>query len=342
MQRIAFFEVEPWEREIFERELGEFDVRFPEGQPRGVEDAEVLGADAISVFVGAKLEQSTLGRFPRLRLISTRSTGFDHVDLAECARRGIIVSNVPTYGSRTVAEFTFALLLALTRKLDKAIWRVRSTGSFALEGLRGWDLCGKTLGVIGTGHIGKEVVRIASGFRMQVLATDVIPDFKFAEQLGFRYVALDELLAGADAITLHVPHLPETHHLLNRENLGKVKPGAVLINTARGAVVETAALIDALHQGRLAGAALDVLEEEGAIREERELVLYGHPEQRQLRTILQNHVLMRMENVIVTPHNAFNTHEALREIVRVTVENIQGFFSSIPKNTVALPHAATL
>jgi D-lactate dehydrogenase len=336
MKRIAFFEAEPWEREIIRRELGEFDARFPEGQPSGTGDLEVLESEAISVFVGARLDQATLHRFPRLRFVSTRSTGFDHIDLAECARRGVVVSNVPAYGSRTVAEFTFALLLALSKKLDRAIWRVRSTGSFALDGLRGWDLCGKVLGVIGTGHIGKEVIRIASGFRMEVLATDLNPDLAFAQEMGFRYVELDELLASSDAITVHVPHLPLTTHLLNRENLSKVKPGAVLINTARGAVVETTALIDALHQGRLAGAALDVLEEEGAIREERELVLYGHPEQQQLRTILQNHVLMRMENVIVTPHNAFNTHEALREIVRVTIENIRGFFSGTPRNTVAL------
>ncbi len=334
MKRIAFFELEPWEQEAFASRLAGEDVVFVSGRPDSGTPEEALKAQAISTFLGAELNRSLLERFPKLRLIATRSTGYDHIDLAECKRRGIVVSNVPTYGARTVAEFTFALLLALSRRLEASIRRVRETASFALDGLRGFDLQGKTLGVIGTGHIGAEVIRIARGFQMAVLACDVSPQSQLVAELGFRYVPLETLLASSDVISLHVPHLPATRHLLNRGNMGKIKRGALLINTARGGVIETAALIQALQDGTLAGAALDVLEEEGAIREERELVLYGHPEERQLRTLLQNHVLIHMENVIVTPHNAFNTREALEEIVRVTAENVQSWLRGAPQNVV--------
>jgi D-lactate dehydrogenase len=256
------------------------------------------------------------------------------VDLEECRRRRIVVCNVPTYGARTVAEFAFALLLALSRKLPRSIERVRVEGSFSAHGLRGFDLRGKMLGIVGTGHIGREVARIARGFEMHTLLYDVAPDASFAAETGAAYASLDDLLARSDVVTLHVPHLPATHHLVNRDRLFRMKPGALLINTARGGLVDTAALIEALHTGRLGGAALDVLEEEGAIREERELLLYGHPGESQLRAMLNRHTLTHMENVIVTPHSAFNTQEALEEILRVTAENIRSWLRGAPQNVV--------
>jgi D-lactate dehydrogenase len=334
MEVIAFFETEPWEREYFRARLADAELQFQDG----VLDTERVpartDAEIISVFINSTLTPAVLDCFPRLKFIATRSTGYDHVDVAACRSRGITVANVPTYGARTVAEFTFALMLAVVKKVRQAADRVRDRGSFDLTGLRGFDLRGKTLGVIGTGHIGREVIRIAHGLDMNVLATDAFPNADAAVRLGFRYVPLDELLAGCDIITLHVPYLPATHHLLNRENLKKTKRGAVLINTARGAVVDTAALIEALDSGQLSGAGLDVLEEEGAVREERELLLRGHPEERHLRAMLRNHLLIRMENVVVTPHNAFNTTEALEEILRVTVENIQAYRKGTPVNPV--------
>jgi D-lactate dehydrogenase len=331
---IAFFETEAWEREYFRARLTGTELQFHDGVLDANRVPHCALAEVVSVFINSALTAAVLERLPKLKLIATRSTGYDHIDLAACRERGITVCNVPTYGARTVAEFTFALMLAVVKKVRQAVERVRDRGSFELDGLRGFDLRGKTLGVVGTGHIGREVIKIARGFEMQVLANDAYPNADVAAQLGFRYVSLDELLASSEIVTLHVPSLPATHHLLKRENLKKTKRGAVLINTARGAVVDTAALIEALDSGQLGGAGLDVLEEEGAVREERELVLHGHPEERHLRAILRNHLLIRMENVIVTPHNAFNTTEALEDILRVTAENIQAYRRGTPVNVV--------
>ncbi len=333
MTKVAFFELEAWEKQYFAESLAGLALTFAEGSTQQAA-AETANAEIVSVFVGSELNRTALEKFPKLRLVCTRSTGYDHVDLEECRQRKIVVCNVPTYGARTVAEFTFALLLALSRKLPRSIERVRVEGSFSAHGLRGFDLRGKTLGIVGTGHIGREVARIARGFEMRILLYDVATDARFAAATGATYTTIDDLLAGSDVVTLHVPHLPATHHLVNRDRLFRMKPGALLINTARGGIVDTAALIEALHTRRLGGAALDVLDEEGAIREERELLLYGHPGESQLRAMLARHTLTHMENVIVTPHNAFNTQEALDEIVRITAENIRSWLRGAPQNVV--------
>lgn len=291
-------------------------------------------AEIISSFISTQFNKQLLDKLPQLKFIATRSTGFDHIDLEECQKRGIQVANVPSYGENTVAEFTFGLMLDLLRKITLAYDRLRTTGSFSLEGLRGVDLKGLTLGVVGTGRIGRHVIRIAKGFEMNILACDVHPDQEFAQQFGFTYKELDAVLAEADVVTLHVPYMPSTHHLLNEERIWKMKKGAYLINTSRGGVVETNTLFRALADGRLSGAALDVLEEEGSIKEERQLVSHGHPKQETLKTLLANHVLIDMENVIITPHNAFNTHGALKRILDTTIENIQSFIKGEPKNLV--------
>jgi D-lactate dehydrogenase len=334
MPKITFFEYEPWERELYAQALPGMQITFFEHALTESHIPEDTEADILSGFVGSSFSEAVLARFSNARFIATRSTGFDHVDLKACKARGILVSNVPSYGSRTVAEYTFLLILALARKLVESTERVRRSASFDLRGLRGSDLQAKTLGVIGTGRIGREVVQTAHGFNMRVLAYDVLPDEASAIKLGFYDVSLDELLASSDVVSLHVPLLPSTLHLLDRTAFQKMKRSALLVNTARGAVVDSVALIEALEHGEIAGAALDVLEEEGAVREEHELVLHGHPGEQSLRVLLQNHMLMRMSNVIVTPHNAFNTGEALAEIARVTAENISAFASGRPVNLV--------
>jgi D-lactate dehydrogenase len=202
---------------------------------------------------------------------------------------------------------------------------VRETGSFSLEGLRGFDLKGKTLGVVGTGRIGKHVVRIANGFEMNVLACDSYPDEKFAKEMGFKYLPLEDVLRASDVVTLHVPYMKETHHLINAKTIKLMKHGAYLVNTSRGAVVETDALVKALQEKQLGGAALDVLEEEGAIKDELNILAFGHPEEHNMKTILEDHVLIDMPNVLITPHNAFNSAEGLTRILDTTVENIAGF-----------------
>ncbi|GAC1660371.1 MAG: hydroxyacid dehydrogenase [Ktedonobacteraceae bacterium] len=283
-------------------------------------------------FIHSKIGRAEMDMMPRLRLIATRSTGYDHIDLASVAERGIAVANVPGYGENAVAEYTFALMLTLTRKIHMASIRTQH-GDYTLEELRGCDLSGKTLGVIGTGSIGIHVIRIAKGFGMQVLAYDVFPHRHFSEVLGFSYRSLAELLSRSDIVTLHAPATPTTFHMLNRETLSQMKRGAFLINTARGSLVDVQALAWALDTGLLAGAGLDTLEGEKFLQHEEEL-LHEPGTEEKLKLVAQHHILQQRSNVVITPHIAFNTEEALRRILDTTIENVQAFSLGRPQNLV--------
>jgi D-lactate dehydrogenase len=276
---------------------------------------------------------------PKLRLIATRSTGFDHIDLDYCRQAGVTVCNVPDYGDPTVAEHVFALLLALSRRIVEAAERTRR-GDFSQGGLRGFDLAGKTMGVIGAGRIGRRVIAIAKGFAMEVVAFDARPDEDAARTLGFRYVDLDTLLATADVVTLHLPGGAATHRLIGEAQFALMKPGVVLINTSRGGVVDGAALVRALASGRLGGAGLDVVAEEGALVEEAEIFRAdaGVSAER-LKALLADHALISLPNVIVTPHVAYDTREAVARIVHTTIDNIIAFDAGSPRNVVAGPGA---
>ncbi len=332
--KVAYFFQEAWEEEYVRQALPDESIVFHSGSLAENPPAIDAEAVALSVFVNSSVGEKEMERFPALKLIATRSTGFDHIDLDAARRRGIVVSNVPFYGENTVAEFTFALILELARKVAEGNRRVIETGAFSQEGLRGFDLEGKTLGVVGGGHIGLRVVKIAKGFGMDVVVFDVRQDEALAQGAGFSYASLDELLARSDIVTLHVPYNAHTHHLLNRETFAHMKRGAYLINTARGAVVETAALVEALAQGMLAGAALDVLEEEGDLSDELKLLGGPHPKVEELATVLANHYLIRNPRVIVTPHVAFNTTGAITRILDTTIENIRNFAHDAPSNIV--------
>lgn len=321
--KIAWLEIHDWETQFLRQRLGaehEFTLALaPE-------------VEVVSPFIYSKLTAEVLATLPNLKLVTTRSTGFDHIDMAECRRRGITVCNVPFYGENTVAEHTFALILALSRKVHEAFVRVRA-GNFSLDGLRGFDLKDKTIGVVGAGRIGLHVIRIARGFGMKVLAFDVKQDAFWAEVLGFEYANLPEVLSRADILTLHAPYTPRTHHLINHENIARIKRGAILINTARGGLVDTGALLAALDQGILAGAGLDVLEGEEAVLEESAL-LGDETNPELLRRAIQNHLILKKPNVVFTPHNAFNSQEALERILQTTVENIRAFAAGTPQNVV--------
>ncbi len=327
--KIAFFEIENWEAEYIKRQVesdkGQVDLFFSKEKLNKDNYPPQVDFDAISVFVGSKIDEPVLAALPNLKLITTRSTGFDHIDLAAAKAKNIKIGYVPGYGDNTVAEFVFGLILTLSRKIFEGVDRLKETGKFSYDGLRGFDLNGKTIGVVGTGRIGRFVIKIAQGFGMNVVAYDAFPNEQLAQEMNFKYAPFDELLASSDVITLHVPYLESTHHLINSQNISKIKKGALLINTSRGPVVETAALVKALNDGILGGAGLDVLEEEGVIQDERQLLLYGHPEEHDLKTVLANHVLIDMPNVIITPHNAFNTTEALQRILDTDIENIKNF-----------------
>ena len=332
--KTVIFEIEDWECKTLQKLCcGDNIIMVKELLNK---DSAVAYADTeiVSTFISSKLNRQVLEKLPKLKLIATRSTGFDHIDLEYCNEKGIAVANVPTYGEHTVAEHVFALLLALSRHLSEAIQRTRG-GNFTFQGLEGFDLYGKTFGVIGTGHIGRRAAQIAKGFGMNVLAYDMHPQPD--EAIGFTYVDLSRLLAEADVISLHVPGTPQTRHMLSDKEFAAMKTGVVIINTARGPVIDVKALLQALSSGKVKAAGLDVLPEEPIIREEAELLRSLFAEKHDLQTLVIDHALMHHKNVIVTPHSAFYTKEALEKILRTTAENIQAFLRGNPQNVVNNP-----
>lgn len=281
------------------------------------------GFEAVCPFVNDRLDAEVVARLAALgvRLVLLRCAGYNGVDLAACARHGIRVARVPAYSPHAVAEHAFALLLAVNRRIHKAYVRVREI-DFSLDGLVGFDLHGKTFGVIGTGRIGEAAISIARGFGMRVLASDVQPDAALAARLGFSFVPQQQLLAEADVVSLHLPLLPQTRHLIDAAALRQMKPGSVLINTSRGGLVDTAALIEALKSGHLGGVGLDVYEmEEGVFF------------QNLSDTGLQDDQLARLltfPNALVTSHQGFLTAEALHNIASTTLGNATAFASGAP------------
>jgi D-lactate dehydrogenase len=322
--KIAFFEVSDEDRRYLQQALSSAELIFC-AEPLTAENASLAqDCEVVSVFIYSKVGQAELDLLPRLRFVTTRSTGFDHIELEACVERGVRVANVPYYGENTVAEHTFALILALSRNVHKSYVRTLRN-DFSIDGLRGFDLKDKTLGVIGTGHIGMHVIRIAKGFGMHVLAYDIKQDTFLSEVLHYRHVSLDELLGQSDIISLHVPYNKHTHHLINSESIQKIKPGALLINTSRGALVDNNALIKALDQKILAGAGLDVLEGEELIREEKQLLHDAAESSLKFEELFKNHLLLSQDNVVFTPHIAFYSNEALKRILDTTLENIADF-----------------
>ncbi len=330
--KVIYFGKEAWEEAYIKNKLPGVGVTFYLGAIGQYPEARDGEAEVISIFVNSPVGAVEMGRFPKLRLIATRSTGTDHIDAQEAKKRGVAVASVPGYGAPTVAEFAFALILALSRKVCDAHKQVTETGSFSQNSLTGFDLAGKTIGVVGCGKIGQHTARIAKGFGMRVLVSDSFKNEALAKEIGFAYAELPELLGKSDVISLHVPYMKETHHLISMSNIGQIKKGAYLVNTARGAVVETAALVKALEDGILAGAGLDVLEEEGDMQDEMHLLSGPHPKEEELKIVLENHYLIDHPRVIITPHIAFDTREAIERILDTTVENIVAFNTDTPKD----------
>jgi D-lactate dehydrogenase len=259
-------------------------------------DAEVISAFNMTPFPRAVLEQ-----LPRLRLLCTRSVGYDHIDLDACRERDIVVTNVPDYGAHVIAEHAFALLLSAIRRIPEGHARVLR-GSFDFHGLRGIALRGKTMGIIGTGKIGQKAAEIAHGFGMNVVAHDLHPAQDLIDRLGARYVELPELYAVSDVISLHAPSLPDTIQMINYKTLAQMKRGVILINTARGNLIDSSDLIDALNERRVQMAVLDVFEHEGQIEKDAELI--RHP------------------RTIVTPHVAFYADESIHNMIEDACSSI--------------------
>lgn len=325
---ITFYGIWPEMKPYVEEKMSKFDCKIYSQKllPDNVEaDTEILAA-----FIESPINKTVLDKMPKLKLVATLSTGYDHIDLRECARRGITVENVPTYGENTVAEHAMALLLGLTRKLFPSVRRVKD-GLYDFHGLRGTDLAGKTVGVIGTGHIGAHFIKMVSGFNVKILAYDKFPNKYLVKKFHITYCPLPTLLKKSDVISLHTPLLPSTRHLINEKNIKQMKPGSFLINTARGALVDPKALVWALQNRHLAGVGLDVLEDENLIQNFEEVV---SSDPRQMSTTVLNETIINHPNAIVTPHNAFNSIEALQRIIDVTVDNVLAFTKGKVQNRV--------
>jgi D-lactate dehydrogenase len=320
---IAFFEIHDWETEQLEKRFSKHNLKFF-SEPLSEKNVhEVKDANIISVFIYSKVSKEILSKLPELKLLTTRSMGFDHIDLKAARKRGVDVCTSPHYGDNSVAEHAFGLILSVSRNIHKAFIRT-VVEDYTTEGLQGIDLKGKTLGVIGTGRIGSHLIQMAKGFEMKVIASDVFKNKKLERELKFKYVPLSQLLKTADVISVHVPYVAKNHHLLNSSNLKYVKKGAILVNTSRGPIVDTKAMIEALNSGRLSGIALDVIEGEELIKEEKEILhRLNQFDIKKMRQLLIDHQLLHDERVVFTPHIAFYTKEAVQRILDVTMDNVQ-------------------
>jgi D-lactate dehydrogenase len=317
--RIAVFSARGYDRRFLDEANAErgHELTFFEARLDANTAALAEGFDAVCPFVNDRVDADTIRQLAAggTRLLTLRSAGFNHVDLVAAEEHGLTVVRVPGYSPYAVAEHTVALMLAVERRLHRAYNRVRE-GNFSLEGLLGFDLRNKRVGIIGTGRIGQIVARILRGFGCSLRAYDPIRNDEVRDY-GVRYVDLDTLLAECDVITLHCPLTPATHHLIDEEALRKVKPGVMLVNTSRGALIDTRAVIDALKDGRIGHLALDVYEEEG------DLFFEDLSDQ-----VIQDDVFSRLltfPNVLITAHQAFFTEEALRNIAETTLDNAAAF-----------------
>ncbi len=334
--KITFFEVSKEEQDVLTASFSglDFNISFFEEKINAENAHLAQDAEVVSVFVNSEVNKEIIDKLSSLKFIATRSTGFDHIDVSYCNSKGIQVSNVPSYGSRTVAEFAFSLLLSISRKASIAGKQVCDNGDFSQNGFEGFDLFGKTIGIIGTGKIGKNAARIAKGFGMRVLATDLYPDSVFGEEEGVEYVPLPELLSASDIVTIHAPYNETTFHLINKENIKQFKKGAYLINTARGEIIETEAILMGLKEGVLAGAGLDVLEAERKLKDEVKFLASGKASEEDKKILGLNHELIKMPNVTVTPHIAFYTKEAVADILKTAAQNIKDFAAGSLNNLV--------
>jgi len=332
--KISVVDLDEYEKSVLEREFsqkGLKDVKFFVGKGISEVPESLSQTEVLACFVHSSVTPEILEKMPKLKMIAAMSTGYDHIDSKACKDKGIIVSNVPSYGNKTVAEYTFALILAAARKINSARDRV-VRGDFNYNGLMGSELNGKTIGIIGTGRIGYQVAKIAAGFDMNIIAYD---SFKNEEivKLGGRYAGLEELLSLSDIITIHLPLNENTKHLINEKNIEKIKKGAILINTARGGIVQTRALIKGLEKGIISSAGLDVLEMEKESLENNEAMISRNSCE-ELKIISLNNLLIRHPKVFFTPHVAFYTKEAVQRIIEQTAANIASFIEGNPENRV--------
>jgi D-lactate dehydrogenase len=317
MIETSVFDTKPYDREYLGHAANAEQIawRFHEFRLSAETASAAEGAQAVCIFVNDHADRACLEMLAAhgVRLLALRCAGHNNVDLTAARELGLAVVRVPAYSPHAVAEHTVGLLLTLNRKIHRAYNRVREL-NFSLSGLVGFDIHGKTVGIIGTGKIGRITAQIFRGFEANVLAYDPFPASDWATTHGVKYTDMDSLLAASDIVSLHVPLMPDTLHLLNAQTIARTKPGVFIINTSRGKLIDTTALIAALKTGHIGGVALDVYEEEEGI--------FFHDLSGQVLMDDELSHLLMFPNVLITSHQAFLTHEALSEIARVTTENI--------------------
>lgn len=334
---IAIFEVNAEDRRSLQRQLSsikQVELRFWGKTINDVDPSEYHDAQIVSVFTLSQITPAVLHKLPKLTLIASRSTGVDHINVRAAKGAGVAVTNVPGYGENTVAEYAFGLLLSVIRKLPQASQQIQ-TGKIDHTALTGFELYGKTLGIIGTGKIGAHTARIANGFGMRILGFDPYPNHQLEIDHGLQYMHMIELLRHSDVISIHSPYTGKNMHMIGKTEFAVMKQGAILINTARGELVDSKELVKNLQSGKLGGAGLDVLEDENLLRSSDEVELLTRTIDRSACDhVVEQMILEKMPNVVLSPHNAFNTHEALERIRQTTAENITAFLMGQPQNIV--------
>ena len=318
--KITFFGTQPYDRDSFDRANAAFgfEINYHRSHLNLNNVALAQDTDVVCIFVNDTADAETIGRLAAMgvKLIALRCAGFNNVDLNAAARHRIPVVRVPAYSPYAVAEYAVALMLALNRKIHRAYWRTRD-GNFSLHGLLGFDMHGKTAGIVGTGQIAKVLIRILKGFGLNILAYDLYPDREFAANEGVEYVPLEQLFRQSDIISLHCPLTEQTRYMINEKAIDQMKEGMMLINTGRGQLIHTEALIEGLKKKKIGSAGLDVYEEEAAY-------FYEDTSDR----IMGDDMLARLlsfNNVIVTSHQGFFTREALDNIAHTTLQNVRDF-----------------
>lgn len=316
MIKIAFFDTKDYDKELFDeynRNYG-YEITYFDSKLNKETANLTKGFDAVCIFVNDKADEETLKILETngVKVVALRCAGFNNVDVDH--KGNLRVVRVPGYSPYAVAEHTVALLLNINRKIYKSYQRVKKY-NFSLDGLLGFDVHGKTIGVIGTGRIGKTFIQIMKGFGTNIIAYDLFKDEKAAEELGFKYVELDELLANSDIISLHCPLTKETENIINKENIEKMKKGVIILNSSRGKLVDTDSLIDELTTGKIGGVGLDVYEDEEEF--------FFRDMSNSYKRDKNLSILISMPNVIITAHQSFFTKEALNNIASDTCENIK-------------------
>ena len=336
--KIVCFDVKSYEVEILEKlsEIADEVILIEESLHINFKKnlEQIKDADVISVFVNSMVLPASLTQLPNLKFIATRSTGFSHIDLDYCKANGIAVSNVPKYGDITIAEYAFALLMAAAKKIVLSSSDLKNR-VIEPDKYIGIDLFGKTVGVIGVGSIGRHFCRIANAFGMKILGYDLYPNEQATKEYNVKFTDFETLLKESDIISIHAPSTKENIHLIDKKQFEMMKDGVVLINTARGEIVNTQALYDSLLSGKVASCGLDVLECEDIIRNEDDFLQKDECKIMScLKNTLINHRLLGMNNVIVTPHVAYDSKEAIDRILSATTDNIKAFLASDIQNNV--------